>query len=515
MSLREIIQKRDVSLTSPPKWLTEYLGVGTSAAGVSVTVPGSLKVTAVLAGFTILCEDTASLPLIMYRRLTRGKERATNHPYYSLLHDTPNAAMTSMSFRELWTAHMLGWGNFYAQMIWDDRGAVREMWPLNPARMEVFIDQGQRRYLYQNDAGNKVAFRQEDIFHIPAFGFDGVKGYSRISLSKNAIGLSIAAEEYGSRYFANDARPGVVIMAPAGKKMTDPARKNLIDSWNATYGNGGNNKTALLEEGLTIETIGVPANDAQFLETRQFQIAEIARIFRIPPHMLGDVTNSTSWGSGIEQQEMGYLSHTLRPWLVRPEQQLSHDLLLSTERPVYFFEHLTEAMLRADVQARYTAYATAINNGFMSPNEAREKENLNPYTGGDTYRFPLNMAEAGKVTPRNETPILLDIAERIARYETNEARDAAARWLEKGKEDKYRSWEDEFYTTELPAFIRRSYRPCIEAGIVDPDTLAAVATETSAARRSADRTASPALDPEAFIIRLLAPGGLSAAAETE
>src|SRR5512136_1907297 len=333
--LREIIQKRSVSLTSPPQWLLDSLGLGGAESGVSVSVEGSLKVTAVLSGFTILTEDTSSLPLILYRRLERGKERAVDHPYYSLMHDAPNPEMTSMVYRELQVGHMLGWGNFYAQMLWNDSGTVTELWPLNPSRMEIFRQNGERRYLYTTDTGQRVAFRQQDILHIPAFGFDGIQGYSRISLAKNAVGLAIAAEKYGSRFFANDARPTVVLKSP---KATKPeAQKNLRESWNEIYRSSANaGKVAVLEEGLDLATIGIEPDAAQFLETRQFQVSEIARMFRIPPHMLGDVTNSTSWGTGIEQQELGYLSHTLRPWLVRIESQYNKDLLLQAERKKYF-----------------------------------------------------------------------------------------------------------------------------------------------------------------------------------
>ena len=510
--LREIIQKRNVSLTSPPKWLLESFGLGDAASGVNVSVEGSLKVTAVLAGFTILTEDTSSLPLILYRRLERGKERAVDHPYYTLMHDAPNPEMTSMVYRELQVGHMLGWGNFYAQMLWDDTGTVVELWPLNPSRMEIFRQNGERRYLYTNDANQRVAFRQQDILHIPAFGFDGIKGYSRISLAKNAVGLALAAEKYGSRFFANDARPTVVLKSP--KPMKPEAQKNLRESWNDIYRSAENaGKVAILEEGLDLETIGIEPEAAQFLQTRQFQVSEIARMFRIPPHMLGDVTNSTSWGTGIEQQELGYLSHTLRPWLVRVEQQLNKDLLLPAERTQYFFEHLVDALLRTDIKARMDAYAVAIQNSILSPNEAREAENKNPYDGGDTYRFPLNTGIAGaqpgnRSSPRQIMPVLLDTADASPGMKPTNCRDACRRWLEKGKEEKYNAWLEEFYTGELPSFIRRSFRPYLEAGMLDADDLQAAATCISSARytelkTSKDLSAVEGIDPDVFICDLL------------
>jgi HK97 family phage portal protein len=514
--LRTLFEKRNVSLTSPPQWLLDGLGMGGAESGVNVSVEGSLKVTAVLAGFTILAEDTSSLPLILYRRLERGKERAIDHPYYSLMHDAPNPEMTSMVYRELQVGHMLGWGNFYAQMLWDESGNVTELWPLNPSRMEIFRDKGERRYLYMNDNNQRIAFRQQDILHIPAFGFDGIKGYSRISLAKNAVGLAIAAEKYGSRFFANDARPSVALKSP--KSLSEPAAKRLRENWNDIYrGSENAGKVAVLEEGLDLATIGIEPEAAQFLETRQFQVSEIARMFRIPPHMLGDITKESSWGTGIEQQEIGYLTHTLRPWLVRVEQQLNKDLLLPAERVKYFFEHLVDALLRSDTKSRMEAYAVAILNGILSPNEAREAENRNPYEGGDTYRFPLNTGQAGDQgtgnqgtgTPgRSITPVLLDTAERMARYEANELRDANARWLEKGKEEKYQAWLEEFYTGELPKFIRRSFQPYVEAGMVEVDNLQTVAAETANKRREyvtqdVNGAMGAGIDPDGFICDLL------------
>ena len=310
----------------PPGWVVRDYGEDTYA-GEDVTVEGALQVTAVLAAFTILMEDTSSLPLITYRRLARGKERAYESPYYRLLHDEPNPEHTSLVYREFVMGHMLGWGNHYSQKIWDRKGILRELWPLRPDHMDVFRENGQRKYLYTEAKGNQRAFRAEEIWHVPAFGFDGLMGYSRITLARNAIGLSMAAEKYGSKFFANDARPGFVLKSP--NPLSDTAYKRLSESWDIIHqGSDNAHKKAILEEGLDISTIGINPADAQFLETRKHQVDEIARMMRIPPHMLGSVDRSTSWGSGIEQQELGYLSHTLRPWLKRIEQQAHKDLLL-------------------------------------------------------------------------------------------------------------------------------------------------------------------------------------------
>jgi len=505
-------EQRSVSLTSPE--IIKLLASGQeSYTGETITVEGALNVTSVLAGFTILMEDIASLPLILYRRLERGKERANRHPYYSLLHDNFNPEHTSMVFREMVTGHMLGWGNFYGQMLWDGRGVVREIWPLAANRMEVFRKDGERRYLYIDQSGRKIAFRQEDILHIPAFGFDGLVGYSRISMSRNAIGLARAAEKYGSKIFANDARPSVLFKAT--KKMTPEAKQALRESWAQIYAGAGNAaKSAVLEEGIDIETIGFPPEDAQFLQTRQFQVSEIARIFRIPPHMLGDVERSTSWGSGIEQQEIGYLSHTLRPWLVRIEQQLHKDLLIQREKRNYVIEHLVEALLRTDLTSRMQAYTQAITNGIMNRNEVREKENLNPYDEGEDYLVPMNLKNVNEPEPEPEPippqlaptmlppnepppdeeeepedenderflPLVMDAARRALRRESHEVRDASRRWLAKGKPEKFRQWLEEFYKADQPQYLREVCTPLIEAGLLGQQRLAHVAAVHSEAQ---------------------------------
>lgn len=490
--LSRAFEKRSVSLTAPPDWLVQYIGGGgTAFTGEVVSVEGALNVTSVLAGFTILMEDIASLPLILYRRLERGKERALRHPYYSLLHDNFNPEHTSMVSREMLIGHMVGWGNYYGQLIWDQRGVVREIWPLAPNRMEVFRENGERRYLYTESNGNRIPFRQEDILHIPAFGFDGLVGYSRITLARNAIGLARAAEKYGSKIFANDARPSVIFKSQ--KRMSPEAKTNLRESWDQLYAGAGNAaRSAVLEEGLDLETVGFPPEDAQFLQTRQFQVTEIARIFRIPPHMIGDVERSTSWGSGIEQQELSYLNHTLRPWMVRVEQQLHKDLLLSRERRNYIIEHLTDAMLRTDTTARFEAYAKAITNGWMNRNEVREKENMNPADGLDEYLVPLNMGDASEPPAepappeppidqppqepppdQNEPqrmrliPLVEDAIQRALKRESHEVQDAARRWLEKDKPEKFSQWLEQFYKSDQPGYLRSTFDPFVRAGMLD------------------------------------------------
>ncbi len=476
-----LYEKRNISLTNPPEWLVSALGQPTYT-GESVTVERSLTVPAVLSALTILSQDIASLPLILYRRLPRGKERATDHPYYTLLHDAPNPEMTSVTFREIMVSHMLAWGDFFGQLIYDRRGTVREIWPLSPERMEVGRKDGQRIYLYRTVQGGQVAFSQSDLLHIPGLSFDGMRGKSLISLARNAIGLAMTTEKYGSKVFSNDARPSVVLKTKA--RMDTPAIENLIASWNQAYGGAGNAaKTAVLEEGMDIQTLGFPAKDAQYIETQQWTIAQIARVFRIPPHMLGDVDRSTSWGSGIEQQELGYLQHTLRPHMIRIEQGLNKDLLLSADRTEYFFEHLVDAMLRTDIQTRMQAYVLGITNGVYTRNEVRERENLLPYEGGDDPLMPLNMT-TGQEDQQNDsqdknpppadpqadapqrdlTPLILDALRRISKRDTNELNGANKRWAE--KDDKWNAWAEQFYKRDYPEFILATFEPLVASGFI-------------------------------------------------
>jgi len=456
----------------------------------TITPEGSLAVSAVLAAITILAQDISSLPLILYARRGRDKYRAYDHPYYRLMHDAPNPEHSSQVFRELMMGHLLGWGNFYGQLIFDRKGVVQEIWPLRPDRMLVTRKDGKKLYQYRTSDGKPIVFMKDEILHIPGFGFDGLVGYSLIALAKNAIGLSMAAEKFGSKFFSNGARAGVGLKHP--KTLSDPAYKRLQDTWNEQHqGTDNAHKVAILEEGMDIVTMGVPPEEAQFLETRKFQVAEIARIFRVPPHMIGDVERSTSWGSGIDSQEQGYVNHTLRPWTVKTEQGLDQQLLLESDRATgMYFEHLYDALLRGDIQTRYEAYVKAINNGFMTPNEVRLRENMNTYAGGDEFRQPLNEETVGRTggsradeQPRRR-PVLIangssparepisgrlqnsferilgDVTARYLRREANDIRGQARKFMAKQDLEGFEGWLDGFYQ-EHQGFIEKALEPVV------------------------------------------------------
>lgn len=430
----------------------------------TITPEVSLTVSAVLAAFTILSEDVSSLPLLLYARRGRNKIRAYDSLYYRLMHDQPNEEHTSMIFRELMMGHLLGWGNFYAQPIVDKRGDVQELWPLRPDRMTVERKQGERIYTYIDSEGKPRIFIGDEILHIPAFGFDGLVGYSRITMARNTIGLSISTEKFGSKFFSNGTNVGVIYKHPGA--LGDEAYGHLSDSLKEHATVENSHKPIILEEGMSIEKLGIPPDDAQFLETRKFQVSEIARIFRVPPHMIGDVERTTSWGAGIDSQEQGYVNHTLRPWATRIEQSLNANLLLKKDRGIYFYEHLMDGLLRGDIATRYEAYVKAINNGIMSPNEARTKENMNPYKDGDVFWRPLNMTKASdpvqdQAQPSNALePLWHDAILRAVKREKNDVLGA----LKRSKTTQaFHTFVKNFYDQDHAAFLLKQLQPVIQA----------------------------------------------------
>ena len=380
--------------------------MGGSTSGKHVNERTSMQMTAVYSCVRILSEAIASLPLNTFVYTENGgKEKAISHPLYHLLHDEPNPEMSSFIFRETLMTHLLLWGNAYAQVIRNGKGEVIALYPLMPDRMTVDRDKNGHLY-YKYTKSNEDAPTMEngsvilspaDVLHIPGLGFDGLVGYSPIAMAKNAIGLAIAAEEYGSKFYANGAAPSGVLEHPGTLK--DPGR--VRESWQATFGGSANaNKVAVLEEGMKYTPISISPNEAQFLETRKFQINEIARIFRVPPHMVGDLEKSSF--SNIEQQSLEFVKYTLDPWVIRWEQALYRTLLSEEEKKTVFFKFNVEGLLRGDYVSRMNGYATARQNGWMSANDIRELEDLDRIPaelGGDLYlvngnMLPLTMAGA-------------------------------------------------------------------------------------------------------------------------
>ena len=366
---------------------------GNTSAGKPVNEHTAMQMTAVYSCVRILSETLAGLPLHVYRyNDSGGKEKYLKHPLYKLLHDEPNPEMTSFAFRETLMSHLLLWGNAYAQIIRNARGEVIALYPLMPNKMTVDRDsKGRLFYLYSRTSDDaptlgdesQVYLSPSEVLHIPGLGFDGLIGYSPIAMAKNAVGLAIATEEYGAKFFANGAAPGGVLEHPGTIK--DPQK--VKESWNAAYqGSQNAHRVAVLEEGMKYQPIGISPEQAQFLETRKFQINEIARIFRVPPHMLADLEKSSF--SNIEQQSLEFVKYTLDPWVVRWEQSMCRALLMESEKPIVFIKFNVDGLLRGDYVSRMSGYATARQNGWMSANDIRELENLDRIPaefGGDLY----------------------------------------------------------------------------------------------------------------------------------
>ena len=376
--------------------------MGGSTSGKPVNERSAMQMTAVYSCVRILAEAIAGLPLHLYKYTETGsKEKACDHPLYLLLHDEPNPEMSSFVFRETLMTHLLLWGNAYAQIIRNGKGEVIALYPLMPNKMTVDRDEkGHLYYTYQRSneeahtmSGTSVILKPYDVLHIPGLGFDGLVGYSPIAMAKNAIGMAIACEEFGAKFFANGAAPSGVLEHPGTIK--DPSK--VRDAWQSQFGGSSNSgKVAVLEEGMKYTPISISPEQAQFLETRKFQINEIARIFRVPPHMVGDLEKSSF--SNIEQQSLEFVKYTLDPWVIRWEQSMTRALLTLDEKKEYFIHFNLEGLLRGDYQSRMNGYSIARQNGWMSANDIRELENLDRIPaelGGDIYLINGNMLPLG------------------------------------------------------------------------------------------------------------------------
>ena len=381
---------------------------GSTASGKAVNERSAMQMSAVYACVRVIAETIASLPLHVYESTDAGSRKANEHTLYRLLHDEPNNEMTSFIWREVMLSHLLLWGNSYCQIIRSGRSRIVGLYPLLPDHMAVDRDtKGKLTYTYTTSEGRMEQLNPEDVLHIPGLGFDGVMGYSPIALEKSAVGLSIAAEEYGSKFFGNGAMPSGVLTHP--NTVKDP--KRLRESWNAAYGGSANSgKVAILEESMTFTPISIPNDAAQFLETRKFQVTEICRIFRVPPHMIGDLERATF--SNIESQNISFAVHTIRPWLVRIEQAVNRALIPPNEKGRFYVQFNIDGLMRGDYKSRMEGYAIARQNGWMSANDIRELENLDRIpaeAGGDLYLINGNMTKladaglfAGKETTRKE-----------------------------------------------------------------------------------------------------------------
>lgn len=371
-------------------------------SGSAVTDITAMQSTAVWACIRVLAWTLASLPLITYRRLDpRGKERATDLAIYRLLHDSPNPIQTSFTFRSTAMVHLCLHGNAYAEIEYDGAGNPVALWQLPPWRVRPRLAKRDTLfYEVQLDQGPLAKIPDWAMLHIRGLSTNGLVGLSPIQQAAEAIGLSLAAEEFGARYFGDGTNLGGVVQHPS--ELSDAAYKRLKESIKEAYaGLGKSHRLMFLEEGMKFEKLGIPPDQSQFLETRKFQVAEISRMFGLPLHKLGELDKATF--SNIEHQAIEFVVDTMRPWLVNWEQEIGRKLF---DGPEVFAEFLVDGLLRGDTASRYQAYMTGRNWGWLSANDVRELENMNPLPGeeGDLYLVPMNMQPAEWLTGASELP---------------------------------------------------------------------------------------------------------------
>jgi len=373
---------------------------GGSKAGVMVNETTALQTSAVYACVRVISEAIASLPLKVYvydNSDRNGSTPVPEHPLYHLLYHAPNPEMTSFSFRETLMSHLLIYGNGYAQIIRDGGGRVIGLYPLLPNKMDVSRNErGEIYYTYWRDrdeAGSRgksdaIILRREDVLHIPGLSFDGLIGYSPIALAKNAIGMAIATEDFGASFFASGGTPSGVLEVPG--TLEDEKVSELRETWEAIHsGANKSNRMAILSDGLKYTQISIPPEQAQFLQTRKFQLNEIARIFQVPPHMIGDLERSSF--NNIEMQALEFVKYCINPWVTRWEQSLWQSLILPSEKPKMFIKFNLDGLLRGDYATRMRGYSTGIQNGFLCPNDIRRLENLNEISAEDGgFNFMVN-----------------------------------------------------------------------------------------------------------------------------
>lgn len=388
-------------LANPAQWLIDILGGMPARSGVIVTAETAMRCLAVFACVKVLAETMAQLPLSVHRRRANGgADEDTAHSLYPILHDAPNQWQTSFEWREMAMGHTALRGNAYSYISRDHMGRVLELLPLHPDRVTVRqLPDWSVEYTIARPGGSALPAKPGEILHLAGLSSNGVTGVSPIAQAREAVGLSLAAEMHGAQLFGNGARPGGVLTHP--KALSDPARENLKKTWQVQHGGENRLGTAILEEGMEWKQLGMTSEDAQFLETRKYQRAEIASLFRVPPHMIGDLERATF--SNIEHQSIAFVVHTMMPWVKRWEQRLNRQLLSSADRKTHFVRFNVDGLLRGDTQTRYAAYGVAITNGWMSRNEVRALEGLNAADGLDAYLTPLNMDNGAKAPASKET----------------------------------------------------------------------------------------------------------------
>jgi HK97 family phage portal protein len=377
-------------------WVTESSG---SSSGAMVSETSALKHSPFWAAVRVISGTVGSLPMITYRKSATGRDRAQDHKVYPLLHDAPNEYMDALTFVETRQAHVLTYGNGYAEIQRDGAGRPVALWPLLPDQTRRLLSASGVPYYEVKVAGEIVHLPDYNVLHIKGLGFDGYTGYNVVQYHRDTIGYGIAVKEYGARFFANGANPGGILEHP--NRLTDSAAKHLNESWARQHaGLTQAHRMHILEEGMKWHAVGVDPQQAQALEVQKFTVDDCSRIFNIPPHKIGSLERATF--SNIEEQNLEFVTSTMYYWFRKWEQELNRKMFLPAERSRYFVEILVDGLLRGNTTSRYGAYSVGRQWGWLNVNEIRERENLNSIgPAGDTYLEPLNMVP---VNPKDGEP---------------------------------------------------------------------------------------------------------------
>ncbi len=493
MGIFEKVLEGRSGVATPEKWLVDFFrGGADSHSGVMVDETTAMKYSAYFCGVRKISDTIGSVPLILYQRLNDGKERAVDHPNYDKFRNAPNPNMTAMTFRSTLQNHLLSWGNAYAQILWRNDQTIEALCPLRPDRMKVSRNNNNElQYEYNYQGIKTIPIPNNQILHIPGFGFDGTIGYSIVRLAKESIGLGLATQEFGARFFGSGTHPGMIVEHPG--QLSPPARKNIINTlFTPLKGLGKSHSVALLEEGMKASPVGIPPEDAQFIETQKFSVTDMARWLNIPPHMIMDLEKATF--SNIQEQTLEFLVYTMRPWFILWQEWLNLRTLSSVERKTYYYEYLINAILSADIEKRYNAYAIASDRGWFNADEIRAMENMNPQPDGlgKIFNVPLNFAPKDdwlenkdndesennsinkeqrqivrSVVERNNIVkhyhrIFVDAVGRIVRREGIAIKRETNKHLNNRNITDFTLWLDKFYD-EMPEYIEKNMLPAIMA----------------------------------------------------
>jgi HK97 family phage portal protein len=474
-----------------------------SSSGITVTEDIALTYSAHYACVKVIAETVAMIPIHIYKRLKpSGKERAPDHYLYQILHEEPNPNMTAFQYKSTVMVHLLTWGNHYSSIIWADRmkTRVKELWPLNPARMHMKTVDGQTWYIYRLPNGEKRKIRPKDIFHIPALSTNGLKGMSPVSQMREAIGLGLAHEKFGNKFYQNSTHVGSWIEYE--QKLGDPAKKNLRESINNMHqGLDCSHRILILERGMKYHQIGMPLKDAQFLESRKFSLEEMCRIHRLQLHKVASMEHASK--RNIEHQNIEFKTDTIQPWATCIEQEIKRQLFMDKDKPIFFPAFLLDALVRGDIESRWKAYEVGRSIAVLSANEIREREDMNPQIGldgslnpaGNEYyyqniwtkqgapamtapsqteptqevkmvKIPVETRQQGSIERKRLRgifkPLILDAAEKIVRLEVNDIRRAIDRYLGKRNREGFDKWLDGFYK-KFPEKVSRHMRPILDS----------------------------------------------------